>query len=395
MKKTLMFIPVFIFVISSCVKLEEVEGPAISHGRIEEVEIPFTDDPMVGLKRALVYLPPGYDSTDTSTLYPLIFLLHGFGWDYTFFQAVEDIADIVDYLISTQEMQKCVIVMPDGKNALGGSFYTDSDFGQFETYITDVVYNYMKENYLVDTTRVGIAGISMGGYGALKLAIKHLDMFKAAAAHSGPLCFELMKQPDPETGLNLMGMVLLENPVIDSATGDTVDYRIPYPPNLDEEHPLTTMLFAMAGAFSSVVKDFNDFDIANYEFPLIDLGNGQWIGVILPFDTTAHPGDTVGIRDSVWAEWLEHDVATLVMQNSSQIDSAGLAIYFDCGDADEYMLYYHAQYLHELMNQLGIEHTYEEFSSGPVYPAERFPARHATHLYFRLKESLKFLSDNL
>ncbi|HDM89754.1 MAG TPA: hypothetical protein ENG67_00915, partial [candidate division WOR-3 bacterium] len=104
MRRLLAVSAVFMFLVISCMKVEEIEGPVLSHGTVEEVEIA-SSDPMIGAKNAMVYLPPGYDSLDTVTTYPLIFLLHGYGWDYSFFQDLEDIADIADYMISTGEMR--------------------------------------------------------------------------------------------------------------------------------------------------------------------------------------------------------------------------------------------------------------------------------------------------
>jgi len=393
MRRLLAVSAVFVFLVISCMKVEEIEGPVLSHGTVEEVEIA-SSDPMIGVKNAMVYLPPGYDSLDTVTTYPLIFLLHGYGWDYSFFQDLEDIADIADYMISTGEMRECILVMPDGKNSLGGSFYTDSPFGNYGTYITEEVLDFMKENYPVDTTKIGVLGISMGGYGALKLTVTHPDIFGAGASHSGPIAFPVFLEPDPLTGINVLGAMLLENPVYDSA-GNVLGYRIPYPPLLDQEHPLTTMMFAMAGAFSPVVKAREDFDTLNYEFPIAQLPDGQWLGVILPIDTTAIPGDTVGLRQDVWEQWLANDVFTLIGQNYALLDSLNTGMYIDCGDEDEFFLQYHAMAVHDLLSNLGIDHYYEVFGQGPLYPPDRFPARHGTHLYLRLRESLKYISDHL
>lgn len=186
--------------VSGCKKTEELEGPEIEHGEILLDSIPASDT-TIGTRAAFVYLPPGYDSQGT-TNYPVVYLLHGFGGTYSFWQYYEDIKDIADYLISTGDIKPMIIVMPDGMNQLGGSFYTDSKanflgsdipvFGLFETYIVQDVVNYIDSHYhtIADKNHRAIIGISMGAYGAMRLGIKHPDVFCIVGTHSGPIYFD-------------------------------------------------------------------------------------------------------------------------------------------------------------------------------------------------------------
>jgi S-formylglutathione hydrolase FrmB len=387
-----------IVLILGCAKVDEIEGPTISEGTLEEITIP-ASDPLIGSKGALVYLPPGYSPDDTTERYPVVYLLHGFGGTYRFWQDVEDIKEIADYLISTGEIEPMIIVLPDGYNALGGSFYTNSSyfnqsvFGLYEDYIVNDVVGYIDSHYNTDTTKRAIDGISMGGYGALKLAFKHSDIFKSASSHSGPIAFEIFLEPDPNTGYTMIDYVHFENPVIDTITGDTIGFQIPYPPILGPERPLTTMMFAMAGAFSPKVGSLSDFNIADYEFPLDTVpgtGGTMWVGVVLPFRPDG------SIKDEIFSGWLEHDPLNLAEENASDIIENGLNIFFGCGDMDDYLLNYHADALALKLTELGINFEYEIFN-GTLYPGApgfpgSFPARHGTHLYLRIRESLVFHS---
>jgi S-formylglutathione hydrolase FrmB len=81
-----------------------------------------------------------------------------------------------------------IVVMPNGER----SFYTDAAANAnaaFETYIMRDLIGFVDSTLQTVAAREGrvIAGLSMGGYGAIKLALKHPDMFCAAVSHSGAL----------------------------------------------------------------------------------------------------------------------------------------------------------------------------------------------------------------
>ncbi len=398
MKKIFFGLILILTVFTACKKTEELEGPEISHGTIVLDSIPATDS-IVGVRPAFVYLPPGYNETQDS--FPTVYLLHGYGGTYSFWQYFEDIKDIADYLISTGEIRPMVIVMPDGMNALGGSFYTDSKarpmgfgaptsvFGLYETYIVHDVVNYIESNYRVysNKDKRAIIGISMGGYGAMKLGVKHPDVFGIIGAHSGPIFFDRFIQD------GVLGYVRYE--WMDS----TFNGRIPFKPAqyLGPERPLTTMLIAMAGAFSPKVDFSSNFDSTKYEIILQDSIDFLWgqpiaVGVRLPFDTLYQPNT---VYDSIWHP--DHDPATLFSDSLNNLLANETKIYIDCGVDDELYLTTHATSFVEMMQNLGYPeelYQYEIFRDEPGYPNDLFPARHGTHLYFRIRRSLKFANQN-
>jgi len=132
-----------------------------------------------------IYLPQGYDQEDRS--YLTVYLLHGYGGDHTNWVRMGDAAMTADSLIAAGSIPPTILVMPDGRN----SFYVDSDptdgFGAFETAIARDLVAHVDESYRTIRTRRGrmIAGLSMGGYGAIHLAFKHPELYGAAASLSG------------------------------------------------------------------------------------------------------------------------------------------------------------------------------------------------------------------
>ncbi|HXG55713.1 MAG TPA: alpha/beta hydrolase family protein [Vicinamibacterales bacterium] len=131
------------------------------------------------LGRAMKYrvlVPEGYE--DTLERYPVLYLLHGLTGDYTDWTTRTNIA-------AYTRTVPLIIVMPDG----GNQWYTNAADGtaKFEDYVAtdlpaDVVLKYRTLN-----SRYGraIAGLSMGGYGALKLALKRPAQYAVAGGFSG------------------------------------------------------------------------------------------------------------------------------------------------------------------------------------------------------------------
>ncbi|HEY3801085.1 MAG TPA: alpha/beta hydrolase family protein [Kofleriaceae bacterium] len=156
-------------------------------------------------KQFLVYLPKTYDAKPARH-YPVFYYLNGLGGNETNWAKGGHIDEAADAL-----GLEAIIVMPDGDD----SFYIDSaepgDYDackkdgtglfnpmeprdstcvhdrKYETYITSDLIGYVDAHYRTIASRDGraIAGLSMGGYGALMLAGRHPDLFSATASHSG------------------------------------------------------------------------------------------------------------------------------------------------------------------------------------------------------------------
>jgi len=134
-----------------------------------------------------VYLPPGYD--DDERAYPVFYLLHGYGGDHANWTRYGDAGMTADSLIAADAIPPVILIMPDGQN----SWWVDSDpetgFGAVETALIQDLIPYVDRTYRTIPSRRArmIGGLSMGGYGAVHLAMKHPDLFGAAASMSGAL----------------------------------------------------------------------------------------------------------------------------------------------------------------------------------------------------------------
>ena len=139
-----------------------------------------------------IYLPPSY-SKESNRRYPAIFLLHGYQGSYHQWMPGGkewNIRDVMDKLSASGRVREMIIVMPDGDSKYGGSFYCNSiTTGNWEDYLTKDLIEFVDANYrtIPAAASRGIAGHSMGGYGAIRLAMKYPDRFGAVYALS-PAC---------------------------------------------------------------------------------------------------------------------------------------------------------------------------------------------------------------
>ena len=132
----------------------------------------------------LVILPAGYNRQDTIK-YPVLYLLHGVQADHTSWTKV-----IRKELPDDATKYNMIIVCPNGEN----SWYLDSSVNpasQFETYITKELVESIDNKYktIPSSLARAISGFSMGGYGALRLAILHPGVFGACGSMSGAVDF--------------------------------------------------------------------------------------------------------------------------------------------------------------------------------------------------------------
>ncbi len=142
-----------------------------------------------------VYLPPGYDD-NSERYYPVIYLLSGeketnSEWFRT--RGDKNLVEILDKKINSGTINPVIVVAVDGRNKLQGCWYTNSQVtGNWEDFVVNDVVAFVDQNFrsLPFAAGRGIAGNSMGGYGALKLATKHPDMFSAVYAMNAFIDFK-------------------------------------------------------------------------------------------------------------------------------------------------------------------------------------------------------------
>lgn len=124
-----------------------------------------------------VYLPPGY--TNSEKKYPVIYFLHGFLNDDSL---IDSMKELLDYAIEEHKIDPFILVIPDQRTSYDGSFYSNTGiFGNWEDFTAFDLVTYMDTKYrtLPKKESRGITGHSMGGYGALKIAMKHPDIFSS------------------------------------------------------------------------------------------------------------------------------------------------------------------------------------------------------------------------
>jgi putative tributyrin esterase len=115
--------------------------------------------------------------------FPVFYLLHGLSDDHTGWTRRTSIERYVAGL-------PLIVVMPNGERG----FYTnakDRPKAAFETNIVQDIVGFVDRTFQTIPTREGrvVAGLSMGGYGAVKLALKYPDLFCAGVSHSGAVGF--------------------------------------------------------------------------------------------------------------------------------------------------------------------------------------------------------------
>jgi S-formylglutathione hydrolase FrmB len=140
----------------------------------------------------IVFLPPGY-AAETSRRYPVVYALHGYSigaeqWTHEIHvpQTIEGA-----FALGSREM---IVVLPDSKTVHNGSMYSSSvTTGDFEQFIAHDVVAYIDAHYrtIARRTSRGLAGHSMGGYGAARIGMKHADVFGSLYIMS-PCCLEPM-----------------------------------------------------------------------------------------------------------------------------------------------------------------------------------------------------------
>lgn len=143
-----------------------------------------------------VYLPADYDQSERS--YPVVYLLHGYTDDNTGWLQFGEINRYADKAIAEGTIPPMIIIMPDADS----SFYINSYDGK-EKYEDFFIKEFMPA--VEKTWRIkgekryrGVAGLSMGGYGALIYSLKYPDLFAAAAPLSAAVSDDnaIISMPD-------------------------------------------------------------------------------------------------------------------------------------------------------------------------------------------------------
>jgi S-formylglutathione hydrolase FrmB len=129
-----------------------------------------------------VILPADYKrGSSKNRRYPVLYLLHGLGGSAA--DWVSTRARLADYAAQ----YPFIVVVPEGKDG----WYTDGLAAneKFESYFVEELIPDVDRRFRTLPTREGraVAGLSMGGYGAMKFALKHPELYAFAGSMSGAL----------------------------------------------------------------------------------------------------------------------------------------------------------------------------------------------------------------
>lgn len=189
MKRLILFVP-----LTLCIVFSAYPQPD-RHGKVIEglsMESRLMGNPV----HYAVYLPPGYDTDNRS--YPVLYLLHGYTDDETGWVQFGEAPRIADEEISKGSAPPMIIVMPDG----GVTWYMNDYKGKTpwaDMFVKEFIPN-IESTYRIRAKKEfrAIAGLSMGGYGALHLAMRHIDLFGSCVAMSAAVYTdeEISEMPD-------------------------------------------------------------------------------------------------------------------------------------------------------------------------------------------------------
>jgi enterochelin esterase-like enzyme len=168
------------------------EDTDIPHGNIDHH---FYKSSIIGDNRDYyVYTPPGYDPT-AKTLYPVLYLLHGFSDDASGWTAVGKANFILDTLIAEGKAKPMIIVMTLGygvpdfvhqRSPFNSEEVREQNYERFRQALTDEVIPAVEKSYrtAADRDSRAIAGLSMGGAESLFTGLNRLDTFAWVGAFS-------------------------------------------------------------------------------------------------------------------------------------------------------------------------------------------------------------------
>lgn len=259
-----------------CLLLALLTAPPALGGTVERRSIP-----SAALGQPIdvrVYVPD-----DIAAPLPVVYLLHGYGGgahDWTGGGAAEATADAV---FAQPEAVPMLLVMP----GVGNSWYVDSEkHGAWERALLDDLVPAIDRLYPTRPARAQrfVAGLSMGGYGALRLAAHHPQVFRAAAAFS-PAIFEDV-----------------------TSAADFPDFQLRFFAGAFGE-PFDPTLFNRANAFAPLQQVPTDLPVDFYVMTGDHDGLGLWDGALRFFRTARGAGHAVELRvrdgDHEWRLWRE------------------------------------------------------------------------------------------
>lgn len=290
-----------------------------------------------------VYLPPSGKTEGR----PLLVLLSGYsGTGPSHFRTSdylrESIVTRLDRLIRTATVAEAVMVGPECLTTLGGSQYVNSSAtGRYEDYVVNEIVPMVQEKYRTGPTVT--LGTSSGGYGALYLALRHPDVFRAAASNAGDMYFEYCYPPDFPGALRAIRRAGGPESLLRKLFRTPIDG---FGPMNEDMKALSTMAYASC-------------------YSPIDSEPGR---VDLPFDL-----DSGELRADVWAKWLSFDPVRMIREERYRSALRSLAyVYADGGLKDEFGLDVASRVFAVEARRQGVSIDHQEFAGGHFDKGPRY-----------------------
>jgi S-formylglutathione hydrolase FrmB len=158
-------------------------APSTSGSKVERIKVYGAslqgnlegDDPN---RDVVVYLPPSY-SKEPNRRYPAVYFLHGYAARVDAYVNLLRLQEAADRSIADGG-KEIILVLPDAFTVYSGSMYSNSPVtGDWEGYISRDLVGYIDSHYrtVADRDSRGLSGHSMGGYGTMRVGMKHPEVF--------------------------------------------------------------------------------------------------------------------------------------------------------------------------------------------------------------------------
>jgi enterochelin esterase-like enzyme len=137
-------------------------------------------------REVFVYLPPGYAGSPNRR-YPVVYFLHGYAAHAETYWKSLSVPAAADAAIADGSSREMILVLPDAFTIYDGSMFSNSPTtGDWETFIAKDLPAFVDTHYrtIADRGGRGLAGHSMGGYGTVRIGMKHPEAFSALYAMS-------------------------------------------------------------------------------------------------------------------------------------------------------------------------------------------------------------------
>jgi S-formylglutathione hydrolase len=190
-------------------------------------------------RQVSIYLPLNYDN-ELSRRYPVLILLHGVSLTNQYWVGAwgrgsgVDVPGAMDRALTRGSLRQMIIVMPDVGSKDGGRMYSSSaTSGDWEAFVAEDLVGYVDGHYrtIANPSSRGLAGHSLGGYGAILIGMKRPDVFSSlyllssCCIASEVAAAPLPAQPAPAASATNSLLVMLEQyaPNLKSYTAIAID----------------------------------------------------------------------------------------------------------------------------------------------------------------------------